>query len=182
MAYLTLLSLSEGRRAGFSTVAGIALGLFLIALIAALGMSALIEAYPPLYQLIRWGGVLYLLWLAWQSWREKDEIAPDRIDLSAYHARYFRRGLITNLLNPKAALFYATVLPGFLVPGEPALRQAMWLTLISVGVATMIHLLIVLLADRLRRILHHTHQRRAIRQAMAVLLGAVALWLFFATA
>ena len=68
MTYLAALSLSSGTRTGFAAVAGIALGLLTYGVIAAVGLAALIDNSPVLYGLLRWGGVGYLLWLAWESW------------------------------------------------------------------------------------------------------------------
>ena len=78
------------------------------------GLAAIIENSTLLYQALRRGGVLYLLWLAWEAWSTADEIAPDEAHAGSHAlASAFRRGLITNLLNPKAAIFYIAVLPEF---------------------------------------------------------------------
>ena len=71
MTYLAALSLSNGARTGFAAVAGIALGLLTYGVIAAFGLAAVIDNSPLLYGLLRWGGVIYLLWLAWESWTEE---------------------------------------------------------------------------------------------------------------
>ena len=68
MTYLAALSLSSGARTGFAAVAGIALGLMTYGLIATFGLTTIIDKSPLLYGLLRWGGVLYLLWLAWDTW------------------------------------------------------------------------------------------------------------------
>src|SRR5215475_8797853 len=118
MTYLAALSLSSGRRAGFAAVAGIAIGLMTYGIVAALGLAAVIDSSPLLYGILRWGGVAYLLWLAWDAWsseRETSADATDDPDDEPWIA--FRRGLITNLLNPKAAVFYVALLPEFIRPG-----------------------------------------------------------------
>src|SRR5262249_61915030 len=68
MTYLAALSLSSGMRTGFAAVAGIAIGLMTYGIVAALGLAALIDSSPLLYGILRWGGVVYLLWLAWGAW------------------------------------------------------------------------------------------------------------------
>ena len=65
MAYLAVLSASKGRRAGFAATLGIALGLLIVGLAAALGLTAIIANSRWVYEALRWGGVFYLLWLAW---------------------------------------------------------------------------------------------------------------------
>ena len=68
MTYLAALSLSGGMRTGFAAVAGIAIGLLTYGIVATLGLAAVIDNSPLLYGLLRWGGVLFLLWLAWDAW------------------------------------------------------------------------------------------------------------------
>src|SRR4029077_4274963 len=68
MTYLAALSLSSGMRTGFAAVAGIAIGLATYGIVPARGLAAIIDSSPLLYGLLRWGGVAYLLWLAWGKW------------------------------------------------------------------------------------------------------------------
>src|SRR3954451_2344256 len=77
MAWLAALSLSRGWRIGLAAVAGVALGLVVYGIAAALGLAAIIENSPVLYEALRWGGVLYLLWLAWEAWATAEDITPD---------------------------------------------------------------------------------------------------------
>src|SRR6185503_12845036 len=99
MAWLAALSLSRGWRTGLAAVAGVALGLSAYGIAAALGVAAVIENSTFLYETLRWGGVAYLLWLAWDAWSTADGVAAE----GDHHERRSasRRGLITNLLNPK---------------------------------------------------------------------------------
>ena len=183
MAYLAALSLSQGIRAGLAAVAGIALGLSIYGLAASLGLSAVIDNSRFLYETLRWGGVVYLLWLAWDAWAAEREVSPTaggNSDVPPWTA--FRRGLITNLLNPKAAVFYVAVLPDFIQIGKGAIAaQTLLLSAIYVGIATAIHLVIVLLASRMQRIIETPDKRRNIRRALAVLLAAIAVWFAFST-
>ncbi|MEO3387011.1 LysE family translocator [Mesorhizobium sp. CAU 1741] len=179
MTYLALVSAAEGRRSGFATVAGIALGLAGVGLAAALGVAELISASPVAYELLRWSGILFLLYLAWDGWREA---GVDEVAASQGAARYFRRGLVTNLLNPKAAVFYVAVLPNFIDPAGPVLAQTITLTAIYVGVATLIHAGIVLLAGAATPFLTDERRERTARRTLSALLALVALWFAWSTA
>src|SRR5262245_59626176 len=107
MAYLAALSLSRGARAGIAAVAGITLGLAIFGLAAALGVATLLEPSTVLYETLRWAGVAYLLWLAWEGWTSERDVTSDASATPGDTPWYaFRRGLITNLLNPKAGVFY----------------------------------------------------------------------------
>lgn len=179
MTYLALVSAGEGRRAGFATVAGIALGLAVLGIVAALGVTELIQASNLLYEGLRWAGVLFLLFLAYEGWRGQAEVVATDKDADR---RYFMRGLVTNLLNPKAAVFYVAVLPTFIVAERPVLSQTITLTAIYVAVATIIHALIVTLAGTLEPFLNDSRRERIARRALSALLAAVAIWFAFSTA
>ncbi|WP_336056131.1 LysE family translocator [Nitratireductor sp. CH_MIT9313-5] len=178
MAYLALVSASEGRRAGAATVAGVALGLAVIGIIAALGVAQLIQASPLLYEGLRWAGIAFLLYLAWDGWRMGTDIVKsgDKPD-----SQHFMRGFITNLLNPKAGAFYVTVLPSFVVPGLPASQQTIILTGAYVGVATAVHAAIVILAGSLEPILNNPRRELVARRVLSAMLAAVAIWFGWAT-
>lgn len=105
---------------------------------AALGIATLIGASPALFAILRWGGVVYILYLAWDAWRQAD-LPPEPIGTG----RYFVQGLVTNLLNPKAALFYVTVMPSFMNSGKDAPGSWTLLMGVYVSIATFVHLTIV---------------------------------------
>lgn len=179
MTYLALVSAGEGRRAGFATVAGIALGLATIGVVAALGVTELIQSSQLLYEGLRWAGALFLLFLAYEGWRGPGEAVSEGGDADR---RYFTRGLVTNLLNPKAAVFYVAVLPTFIVADGPVLSQTLTLTAIYVAVATIIHALIVALAGTLEPLLNNPRIEQVARKILSALLAAVAVWFAFSTA
>lgn len=181
MAYLAVLSASVGRRAGFAATFGVALGLLIVGICAALGLTAVIANSHILYQLLRWAGVLYLLWLAWEGWRGAEEISPEATSIVVDDAKFFMRGLVTNLLNPKAGLFYVAVLPTFLDETRPLIGQTVTLSVIYVSVATLVHTTIVLLADAARPWLEDGRRSTIVRRVLSLLLVGIALWLLFAT-
>ena len=184
MAYLAALSLTRGWRTGLAAVAGVALGLAAYGVAAALGLAAAIESSAFLYEALRWGGVAYLLWLAWDAWSSADDLPPEQAPADDHErASAFRRGLITNLLNPKAAVFYVAVMPEFLNLGAGRIAaQTLTLSAIYVTIATLIHVAIVLFASRLRTVIVKPTQVRRIRRTLAVALVAIAAWLAWSTA
>lgn len=181
MAYLAVLSTFTGRRAGFAATLGIALGLMIVGLASAFGLAAVIADSRLLYEGLRWAGVLYLLWLAWEGWRGEQRTSTDNTTWPTTHSKYFVRGLVTNLLNPKAGVFYVAMLPTFLDEVRPILPQAITLAAIYVSVATAIHLAVVLTADAARPWLQDRQRSRIVRRVLSLLLVAIAVWLFFAT-
>jgi threonine/homoserine/homoserine lactone efflux protein len=175
MAYLATVALAEGRRPAMMAVAGVALGLAISGLAAALGLAALALSYPVLLQVLRYAGIAYLLWLAWDTWKQPAEGATDEL-------ASFRRGLITNLLNPKAFAFYVSVLPGFLPDGmTSAFPVTIVYVAVYVAVATAVHAGIVLAADALRPTLTASGRRLVIRRVLALGLVGVAVWFAWST-
>ena len=79
MAWLALTSASEGKRSGFAAVAGITLGLALLATASAIGLAELATRSPAIFSLLRYAGVAYLLLLAWKTWAGKDEPVANSI-------------------------------------------------------------------------------------------------------
>lgn len=183
MAYLGALSLSQGVRVGLAAVAGIALGLSVYGLAATLGLSAVIDNSRFLYEALRWAGLAYLLWLAWDAWAaERETSSAAEAPRTIPPRTAFRRGLITNLLNPKAAVFYVAVLPDFIQIGKGSVAaQTLMLSAVYVGVATAIHLTLVLLASRMQSRIESADKRRNIRRILAVLLAGIAVWFAFST-
>lgn len=142
-------SLSQGRGAGFATLGGIMAGTYCHALAAAFGLSQLFLAAPMAYQLVRVAGAVYLLYLAWKilSRREAAAVALSRRrPLGAI----FRQGLLTNLLNPKMALFVLALFPQFVQPqaGSVALQILLMATMLN-AIGLVVNGIVVLTASRI---------------------------------
>jgi threonine/homoserine/homoserine lactone efflux protein len=183
MGYLAVVASRWGRRAGLATVAGVTCGLaiYLIAAVAGLG-EAILRA-PSLYAGLRWTGVGYVLWLALETWRGEAETSPGhaRPRSRPKSGRLFVRGALANLLNPKAAVFYIALLPGFTNPdrGDPA-TQALALGALHIVISFIVHSTIVLAAGRARPLLAAWgagSKRRRLDHAFALGLVVIAAWL-----
>ena len=117
MVYLVSRSISQGSRAGLISLAGVALGFVIYMLCAAFGITALVLAVPYAYDAIRFAGAAYLLWLAWQAIRPGGRSPFQVRELPKDGARkLFAMGFFTNLLNPKVAVLYLSLLPQFIDP------------------------------------------------------------------
>lgn len=109
-----------GTRAAVFASAGISLGSLIHALIAGLGLGAIVNGFPVLFDVIRWCGIAYLLWLALQAIRNGSQLSEGG-DLRPSHA--FRQGLFVNLSNPKIILFSLAFIPQFVNPAHAVLPQ-----------------------------------------------------------
>jgi len=183
MAYLATLALARGRAAGLYATLGVGLGLSVHAVVTVFGAGTLIQHYPWLYEALRWTGVAYLLFLAWEGWFEKEN-SPERADLFSTAGPLFLRGFLSNVFNPKSILFFVSVVPTFVRggPGELATPLQMILFgVLYVGIATAIHATIVVLAGQLRPWLVEGRRQRLIRRILSVALAFVAVWLIWTT-
>mmetsp|Transcript_18245 Transcript_18245/g.28780 ORF Transcript_18245/g.28780 Transcript_18245/m.28780 type:complete len:204 (+) Transcript_18245:827-1438(+) len=105
--------LRSGPRAAWAASAGISVGAFVHTALAGLGLGAVVATVPAAFEVIRWVGVAYLIWLAAQTLRHAGQ-AAEMPQIST--ARAFRTGLIVNLTNPKVILFVLAFVPQFVVP------------------------------------------------------------------
>lgn len=181
MGWLALVSARHGRRAGLAAVAGVTLGLAAWMAAAAVGLTELLLLAPGVYQALRWAGVAFLLWLAWEAWRGEGDPAG-RPASDGGRGALFRRGLIGNLLNPKAAAFYVVLLPAFIRPGwGPPLQQALTLGSAHLAISVTVHGAVALLAARAGRWLGAGAGGPAVRAVSAGGLVLIAAWLAWQT-
>ncbi|MGH8442925.1 MAG: LysE family translocator [Nevskiaceae bacterium] len=120
LLYITARSLGQGWRAGAASAFGIAAGCLVHAAAAALGISVLLSASPVAYDVLRLAGAAYLIWLGGQTLRQRTvpvdvaALPPDSL------RKVFWQGFVTNVLNPKVALFFLAFLPQFADPARGA--------------------------------------------------------------
>ncbi|MEV4679165.1 LysE family translocator, partial [Actinomadura sp. NPDC049382] len=119
MIYLVSRTVTQGRRAGLVSLGGVAAGFVLYVAAATAGLTAVFTLVPALYTAIKIGGAAYLLWLAWQAVRPGGTavFAPRELPADPPR-RLFTMGLVTNLLNPKIAILYVSLLPQFADPAR----------------------------------------------------------------
>lgn len=148
MIYLISRSICQGRSAGLISLGGVALGFVFYMLCAAFGITALIVAVPYAYDTIRIGGAIYLLWLAWQAVRPGGRSPFQVKDLpNDSPKKLFLMGFLTNLLNPKIAVMYLSLLPQFINPADGSvLGQALVLGTTQIVISVFVNALIAISA------------------------------------
>ncbi|ETX30504.1 LysE family translocator [Roseivivax isoporae] len=120
--------LRGGPRAGLAAAAGVSAGCLVHVALTAMGVAAALSAAPTALTALRWAGAAYLAVLAVRAWREAGAAGPAGEGAASF-AGAFRRGALTNVLNPKVALFVLAFLPQF---ADPA-RGPVWAQLLALG-------------------------------------------------
>ena len=144
-------SVSQGRSAGFASLAGILVGTYCHAMAAAFGLSQLFLAVPIAYDVVRFAGATYLLYLAWKTFRASPiPITPAGSEVRFPVGKIFRQGLLTNLLNPKLALFVLALFPQFVRPQDGAVAfQILTLATVLNFIGLIVNGVVILSASQL---------------------------------
>lgn len=183
MIYLISRSILQGRRAGFISLLGVIAGFVFYMLCAAFGVSALMFAIPFAFRTIQIAGAAYLLYLAWKAVRPgAGSVFQPRTDLSVDGPRrLFMMGFLTNLLNPKIALLYMSLLPQFLDVGRGGVVvQSLSLGAVQILVSFVVNLAIVLAASSVARWFNmRPGWVKVQRWAMASVLSALGVSVFY---
>ena len=178
-------TLSQGRAAGFASLAGALCGTLIHTTLVAVGISALIVASPMAFLVLKIFGAAYLVFLAWQALTKGSAFSPEKksgpeISLS----RSWAAGLGVNLLNPKIILFFLTFLPQFVSASDPhAAGKLMFLGLYFIALGIPTCAVLILIADRFTAAMRRSPKAmRVIDYLFATLMGAFAIRLLSARA
>ncbi len=171
MALVLQNGLARGRRAAVETALGINAGLVVWAVAAALGVAALLHASAPAFTALKLAGAAYLVWLgvrallaAWRGTGGDAQVRSQGLTGSP-----FTQGLLSNLLNPKIALVFTTLIPQFVDPAAPAAAQTLLLAAIFICMGLLWLTSYALLVARAGALL----RRPAVRRALNAVTGTV---------
>jgi threonine/homoserine/homoserine lactone efflux protein len=151
MIYLISRSITQGRKAGLISLAGVVCGFLFHIILVSFGLTAILFAVPYAYTVLKTMGVVYLLYLAWQAikpgskgiFETKKDLPDDK------PSKLFRMGFLTNVLNPKVAVFYLSLFPQFIKPAYGhVLTQSLTLGVTQMLISFTVNFLIVLSAAR----------------------------------
>ncbi|MBB5913099.1 threonine/homoserine/homoserine lactone efflux protein [Nocardia transvalensis] len=180
MVYLVSRTVSQGRRAGLVSLAGVGVGFLAYLVAIAAGLTAVFAVVPGLYLAVKLAGAAYLAWLAWKTLRPGGISAFTPSELPADSTRrLFTMGLVTNLLNPKIAILYMALIPQFVVPAKGQVwLQSLLLGAVQIVIALLVNGLIVLGAGAIAEFLAgRPLWMRAQRWVTGTLLGTIAVFL-----
>lgn len=179
MTFVAAQSLSSGRKAGGVAALGIILGLVIHSALAALGLAALVAAKPIAFEVIRYAGAAYLIYIAIEMIRKPPRLGEPAGAENGNLVRAFRRGLLTNLLNPKVIIFILAFLPQFVDPALGHIGLQIFVLGLLFGIPGVTALFLVALAGgHLRENLKaHPLTERIIGWVSGTLIGGLAIGL-----
>ena len=151
MIYLISRSICQGRKAGVISLLGVIAGFLVHMFAAAIGLTALFLAVPLAYEVLKWVGAGYLLYLAWQAVKPGSRSPFEARNLpDDPPGKLFRMGFLTNVLDPKIAVFYLSIFPQFVSPEHGSVFvQSIVLGCTQIAVSFTVNLIIALSAARL---------------------------------
>jgi threonine/homoserine/homoserine lactone efflux protein len=117
--YTMAAGLSRGARASVVASFGCTLGIIPHMAAAITGLAALLHASATAFQVIKYAGVAYLLYMAWVTWRDKGALSVERDTEPRPATKVIISGILVNILNPKLTIFFFAFLPQFVAAGEP---------------------------------------------------------------
>ncbi|HJS21015.1 MAG TPA: LysE family translocator [Steroidobacteraceae bacterium] len=164
-------------RTGIAAALGISAGILVHAFLATFGAAALLTAWPPLAKLLQAAGAFYVIWLAANAWlagplQLAEGKRSERVGAVA------AQGFVTNVLNPKVALFFLLFLPQFVEPAAPLVPQLLFLSLCFIVCGTLVNMAYAAAAARIGRWLAQTPRYRAWpHRVAAVMLAGIGVHL-----
>ncbi len=152
MAFVIAHGARYGWRGGIAAALGISAADLVLTALTAAGLTAVIAQWPPSFDLIRWAGACYLLWMAYKALHVQGGL-PTQAAIQTSLMSVFMRAMLNSLLNPKALLFFMVFLPQFVVPGRVGMTmQIITLGIVLTLIATLFHSALGMLGGAIRRL------------------------------
>ncbi|WP_426346916.1 homoserine/homoserine lactone efflux protein [Cronobacter universalis] len=169
-------AISHGYRGAAASIAGLQTGLALHIVLVGIGLGALFSRSLMAFEILKWAGAAYLIWLGIQQWRAAGAIDLNALAQSQPRCRLFKRAVFVNLTNPKSIVFLAALFPQFIVPHQPQAMQYVVLGVTTIVVDIIVMIGYAMLATRIRGWIKGPHQMKALNKvfgSLFMLIGAL---------
>lgn len=166
--------ISHGYRGAVASIAGLQVGLCIHIVLVGVGLGAIVSQSLLAFELLKWLGVVYLMWLGIQQWRSAGALDLHTLAGTLPRRHLFRRAVLVNLSNPKSIVFLAALFPQFIIPNQPQLAQYLILGITSVVVDIIVMTGYATLATRIARWLKTPRQMQLLNRIFGSLFILVA--------
>ena len=141
--------ISHGYRGAVASISGLQVGLSLHIILVGIGLGALFSQSLLAFEILKWAGAAYLIWLGIQQWRSAGAIDLNAVAKATSRRKLFQRALFVNLTNPKSIVFLAALFPQFIIPHQPQALQYLILGVTTVAVDIIVMIGYATLATRI---------------------------------
>ncbi|WP_455426178.1 homoserine/homoserine lactone efflux protein [Dryocola sp. LX212] len=169
-------AMSHGYRGAAASIAGLQTGLAIHIMLVGVGLGALFSRSLMAFEVLKWAGVAYLIWLGIQQWRAAGSIDLNTLAASQPRSRLFKRAVFVNLTNPKSIVFLAALFPQFIAPHQPQAMQYVILGVTTVVVDIIVMIGYATLATRIAGWIKGPRQMKALNRvfgSLFMLVGAL---------
>ena len=169
-------AISHGYRGASASIAGLQTGLGIHIVLVGVGLGTLFSRSVIAFEVLKWAGAAYLIWLAIQQWRAAGAIDLNTMANTQSRSRLFKRAVFVNLTNPMSIVFLAALFPQFILPQEPQLMQYVVLGVTTIVVDIIVMIGYATLATRIAGWIKGPKQMKALNKvfgSLFMLIGAL---------
>jgi homoserine/homoserine lactone efflux protein len=169
-------AISHGYRGTTASITGLQTGLALHIVLVGVGLGALFSRSLLAFEVLKWAGVAYLIWLGIQQWRAAGALDLNTLATTQPRSKLFKRAVFVNLTNPKSIVFLAALFPQFIVPHQPQAMQYVVLGVTTVVVDIIVMIGYATLAKRIAAWIKGPRQMKALNRvfgSLFMLVGAL---------
>ncbi|ALV93926.1 MULTISPECIES: homoserine/homoserine lactone efflux protein [Pantoea] len=165
--------ISHGYRGAAASITGLQLGLAIHIVLVGAGLGALFSQSIMAFEVLKWAGAAYLVWLGIQQWRSAGGIDLNAVAKAMPRRRLFKRAILVNLTNPKSIVFLAALFPQFIQPHQPQLAQYLVLGVTTIVVDIIVMIGYATLATRIAGWIKGPQQMKLLNRTFGGLFMAV---------
>lgn len=166
-------AISHGYRGAAASIAGLQTGLAIHIVLVGVGLGTLFSRSLLAFEILKWAGAAYLIWLGIQQWRAAGALDLNTLAHTQSRGRLFKRAVFVNLTNPKSIVFLAALFPQFIVPQQPQVMQYVVLGVTTVVVDIIVMIGYATLATRIAAWIKGPRQMKALNRVFGSLFMAI---------
>lgn len=172
-------SVNHGYRGAVAAIAGLQTGLLLLIILVGVGLGTLLSQSVLAFEILKWAGAAYLIWLGVCQWRAAGAIALNTLTATQSRKKLYQNSVLVNISNPKSIVFLAALFPQFIIPHQPQLIQYLILGITSVIADTIVMTGYAVLARKIAVFIKSPEQTRAMNKVFGSLFMLVGALLAF---
>ncbi|HAE76858.1 homoserine/homoserine lactone efflux protein [Morganella morganii] len=172
-------SVNHGYRGAAAAIAGLQTGLSLLIILVGVGLGTLLSQSVLAFEILKWAGAAYLIWLGVCQWRAAGTIALNTLTATQSRKKLYQNSVLVNISNPKSIVFLAALFPQFIIPHQPQLIQYLILGITSVIADTIVMTGYAVLARKIAVFIKSPEQTRAMNKVFGSLFMLVGALLAF---